>query len=91
MESLEKPKESPLKHDRSVIRYIVIAMLFAALCLEGYYILVLRETIRRQTEDLRTISVQLQQLKSVRETLKEELSTTKTGTGDNYDGDATQR
>jgi hypothetical protein len=55
-------------------RYLAIAALLAAVCLEGYYIMVLRDTIHRQTEDLRSISVQLQLLKSERDSLSEEIS-----------------
>jgi len=59
---------------RVIGRYLVIATLFAAVCFEGYYIMVLRATMQRQTEDLRNISVQLQLLKSERDSLNEEIS-----------------
>ena len=55
-------------------RYLTVAVLVAAVCLEGYYIMVLRDTIRRQAEDLRNISVHLQVLKSEQDNLNEEIS-----------------
>jgi hypothetical protein len=55
-------------------RYLAVAALLAVVCLEGYYIMVLRDRIQRQTEDLRNISIQLQLLKGERDSLNEEIS-----------------
>ena len=74
-----------------VVRYLVVAGLLAALCLEGYYIVKLRATIKKQTEDLRSISVQIQLLKSERELLHEEISSARKQAGENNDGNTTQR
>jgi hypothetical protein len=76
---------------KGAVRYVVIAALIAVVCLEGYYIFVLRGTIRRQTEDLRNISVQLQLLKNERESLNEEISSARKRTGERDDGITTQR
>jgi len=51
----------------------------------------LRATIKKQTEDLRNISVQLELLKSEREALSEEISAARKQAGENNDGNATQR
>jgi hypothetical protein len=76
---------------RRGLRYLAIAALLAAVCLEGYYIIVLRGTIKRQSEDLRNISVQLQLLKSERESLSEEISSAKKQVEDGSNGNTTQR
>lgn len=74
-----------------LVRYAVIAVLIAVLCIEGYYIFLLKETIQKQTEDLRNISVQLQLLKSEREILNEEISSAQKQSGEKNDGNTTQR
>ena len=76
---------------RRATRYLLIAALIAAVCMEGYYIVLLRDTIKRQTEDLRSISVQLQLLKSERESLAEEISSTRKQTGEVSSGDSAER
>ncbi len=75
----------------TAVRFLAVAALLAALCFEGYYIFSLRATIKRQTEDLRNISVQLQLLKSERESLNDELSSAKKQAGEKDDGDTSQR
>ncbi|MBI5075090.1 MAG: hypothetical protein HZB62_08010 [Nitrospirae bacterium] len=75
----------------AVIRYLVVAALLAALCFEGYYIFLLRTTIKKQTEELRNISVQLQLLKSERETLSEEISSARKHAGEKDNGNTGQR
>ena len=75
----------------TAIRYFVVAALLAALCFEGYYIFLLRATIKRQTEDLRNISVQLQLLKSEREALSNEISSARKEAGEKNDGNTGQR
>lgn len=74
-----------------LVRYALIAVLIAVLCIEGYYIFILKETIRRQTEDLRNISVQLQLLKSEREILNENISAAQKKSGEKHEGTFTQR
>ncbi len=75
MKAESKETEETRREGRQIIgRYLAIAALLAAVCLEGYYIMVLRDTIQRQTEDLRSISVQLQLLKGERDSLSEEIS-----------------
>ncbi len=69
----------------NVFRIFIIFFLLAALCIEGYYILVLRDTIEKQTDDLKNISIQLQSLQNERINLHEELSSIKKSTGDNGD------
>lgn len=87
----EKSKDDRAKAMVAAVRYLVIAALLAVLCLEGYYIFLLRATIKTQTEDLRNISVQLQLLKSERETLSEEISSARKHAGERNDGNTTQR
>jgi hypothetical protein len=72
-------------------RYLVIAILFAAVCLEGYYIMVLRGTMQRQSEDLRNISVQLQLLKSERDSLNEEISSARKQAEEGDHGNTSKR
>ena len=55
-------------------RYLAAAALLALVCLEGYYIMVLRDTVQKQAENLRNNSVQLQLLRSERDSLNEEIS-----------------
>jgi cell division protein FtsB len=88
---MQQPKETGREHVRRVLRYLVTIALLAGLCIEAYYIFVLRETIQRQTEDMRSISMQLQLLKSERERLNEEISSTKKRAGEEDNGDTTQR
>lgn len=87
----EEGKEVRINAAGSTVRYLIVAALLAALCLEGYYIVMLRATIKKQTEDLRNISVQLQLLRSERETLSEEISAARKQAGENNDGNTTQR
>ena len=75
----------------TVRRYLVIVLLLAAVCLEGYYIFVLNDTIQRQAEDLRSISAQLQFLKSERESLNEEISSATKHADEEGHGTAIQR
>jgi hypothetical protein len=87
----EEAKEVRAKAIVAAVRYLVVGALLAALCFEGYYIFSLRATIKKQTEDLRNISVQLQLLKSERETLNEEISSAKKRAGEKDDGNTSQR
>ena len=87
----EEAKNARVKAIVSAARYLVVGALLAALCVEGYYIFLLRTTIKKQTEDLRNISVQLQLLKSERETLSEEISSAKKHAGETDDGNTGQR
>ena len=72
-------------------RYLAIAALLAVVFLEGYYIMVLRDTIQRQAEDLRKISGQLQLLKSERNSLNEEISSVRDRAGEGDHGDTVKR
>jgi len=85
----EQAREVPAK--AAAVRYFVVAALLAALCFEGYYIFSLRSTIKKQTEELMNISVQLQLLKSERETLSEEISSARKQAGEKNDGNTGQR
>ena len=87
----EEVKGNRAKTVSGALRYLAVAALLAALCFEGYYIFLLRATIKKQTEDLRNISVQLQLLKSERETLSEEISSAKKHAGETDDGNTGQR
>lgn len=85
-------KERDDKADMSMLpRFLVILFLTAAVLVEGYYIFVLRDTIDKQTEDLKNISMQLQSLKNERAGLHEELSSIKKLAGDDKDGNTPDR
>lgn len=58
---------------RAVFVFVVIALVVA----EGYYIISLRNRINRQTEELKSISLQLQEIKNEKTELNKELSTIK--------------
>lgn len=88
---IEEAREVRARPIVAAVRYLIVAALLAALCFEGYYIVMLRATIKKQTEDLRNISVQLQLLKSEREALSEEISAARKHAGEEHDGNATQR
>ena len=72
-------------------RYLAITVLLAALCLEGYYIFVLRDTLQKQAEDMRSISAQLQLLKSERESLNEKIASAREREGEEDHEIAPQR
>jgi hypothetical protein len=76
---------------QGVGRYLAVGVLVAAVCLEGYYIMVLRDTIQKQNEDLRNISVQLQLLKSEQDSLNEEISSARNQAEERDDGDTVKR
>jgi len=63
---------------RAALMFLVISLIIA----EGYYIVHLRDRISRQTEELRNISMRLQDLKNEKEDLNRELSAIKKITGD---------
>lgn len=66
----------------TVLRAVVIALLIAVVLLEGYYIMVLRQRVSRNAEELKNISVQLQNLKLEREKLHEDFSAAKKSAGE---------
>jgi hypothetical protein len=76
---------------RAAIRCLAIAALLVTVFAEGYYIMALRDTIKKQTEDLRDISVQIQILNSEHERLIEEISATEKKAGEKDNGSAAQR
>jgi peptidoglycan hydrolase CwlO-like protein len=76
---------------QGVGRYLAVVVLVAVVCLEGYYIMVLRDTIQKQNEDLRNISVQLQLLKSEQDSLNEEISSARNQAEERDDGDTVKR
>ena len=76
---------------QGVGRYLAVGVLVAVVCLEGYYIMVLRDRIQRQTEDLRNISVQLQLLKSEQDSLNEEISSVRNQAEEGGHGDNVKR
>ena len=72
-----------------LIRFLIVALLAAAVAVEAYYISVLRDTIDRQTEELRNLSMQLQSSKNESTDLREELSSVKKLAGEKKDGNTT--
>ena len=81
-----------LRLKQLVIRLFLVFLLGALVIAEGYYIFILRDKIDRQTEEIKNVSMQLQQLKLERGNLSEELSSiTKPTTGEENDGDTDKR
>jgi len=72
-----------------LIRFLLVALLVAAVAVEAYYIGVLRDTIDRQTEELRNLSTQLESSKNESTDLREELSSVKKLAGEKKDGNTT--
>lgn len=94
---LEKSKKESIKSSNLGLRQLVIS-LFLLLLLslfviaEGYYIFLLRSKIDKQTEEIKNVSMQLQQLKLERGNLSEVLSSIKKPTtGEEKDGDTNKR
>lgn len=71
-------------------RTIFIALLIAAVLLEGYYIMVLRQRVSSSAEELKNISVQLQNLKLEREKLHDDFSAAKKSAGERQNGHSTE-
>lgn len=74
-----------------LLKLAVILVLLVAVCLEGYYIFVLRDKMETQAEEIKNISIQLQLLKQEKENLSEELSSAKKSAGENTNGNTTER
>ncbi|MDA8079901.1 MAG: hypothetical protein M0Z79_13325 [Nitrospiraceae bacterium] len=72
-------------------RVLAVLLLLAVVLLEAYYIVVLRNTIYRQAEDLKSISMELQSLKTDHTTLREELSSAERSAGEKKDGNSPDR
>lgn len=73
------------------MKYLIVSALVIAVAFEGYYIIVLKDKISRQTEELRDISVQLQLLRREREALDEAVSSARKKAGEGKDGNRVQR
>ncbi len=87
----ESVSGKPAGWTRTAVNILFVFMLIAAAAVEGYYILVLRDKIERQTEELRDISVQLQSSKNESADLREELSSIKKMAGERKDGNTVDR
>jgi hypothetical protein len=72
---------------RNVLGLFLIFFLVTAVCMEAYAIFVLRDTIEKQADELKNISIQLQSMKTERVNLHEELSSIKKSTSNNGDDD----
>lgn len=72
---------------RNVLGLFLIFFLVTAVCIETYAIFVLRDTIEKQADELKNISIQLQSMKTERVNLHEELSSIKKSTNNNGDDD----
>lgn len=60
-----------------ILRSLFLVFLLAALVLETYYIFLLRARVSARSDELRSISMQLETLKSERSELHQELSSIK--------------
>ena len=76
---------------RRLITILVVLFLLAVVAAEEYSIVALRDRIARQSEELNTISVELQTLKNERASLGQELSSMKKLAGDNKNGTTPER
>lgn len=82
----ELPSARSSEGARIALKFLLVLLLMAGVVVEGYYIFVLRDKIERQTEDLRTISMQLQSSKNESTDLHKELSSIKKMAGEGKDG-----
>lgn len=73
------------------MRFFLPGVLIVALLFEAYYIVVLRDQIRRNTEELRQISEQLQSLRQERDALADVLTSEKARTKEDSHGMAAER
>lgn len=88
----ENIRSSHLKLKQLVIRVFLVLLLSSLVMAEGYYIFILKDKIDKQTEEIKNVSMQLQQLKLERGNLSEELSSIKKPpTGEEKDGDTNKR
>lgn len=76
---------------RLALRIMLVFLLTAAVLLEGYYIFVLRDKIEKQTEELRNISIRLQNSKDESADLRDELTSIKKITGETKNGNTADR
>ncbi len=65
-----------------IAKAALLFLLLPAVLLEGYYIMVLRERVSRNADDLKNISSQLQTLKLEREKLNEDVSAAQKNAGE---------
>lgn len=72
-------------------KIVVVIFLIAVILVEGYYISLLRNTMGKQSEEARNISLELQTLRNERDRLQEELSRLNDADGENDDGHTADR
>jgi methylthioribose-1-phosphate isomerase len=70
---------------------LLAALVITIVAVEGYYIVVLRDKIERQTEELKNISIQLQSSRNESTDLSEELSSMKKIAGEKNNGNTADR
>ncbi|OGW33628.1 MAG: hypothetical protein A2X59_13145 [Nitrospirae bacterium GWC2_42_7] len=88
----ENSRSSDLRLRQILIRLFLVFLLSSLVLAEGYYIFLLRVKIDTQTEEIKNVSMQLQQLKLERGNLSEELSSIKKPmTGEEKDGATNKR
>jgi hypothetical protein len=74
-----------------MLRLLLAALVITIVAVEGYYIVVLRDKIERQTEELKNISIQLQSSRNESTDLSEELSSMKKMAGEKNNGNTADR
>lgn len=72
-------------------KVVVVIFLIAVILVEGYYISLLRNTMSKQFEEARNISLELQTLRNERDRLQEELSRLNEADGENDEGHTADR
>ena len=75
----------------AALKLLLILALIAIVGLEGYYIFRLRYIIDRQSEELNYTTLQIQDLRHTRSSLEEELQKIKKTSGEENDGNTSQR
>lgn len=76
---------------RRVLRFLALGFLLGLVVFETYYIFLLRERFSARSEELKSMSMQLQSLKNERGELHEELSSIKYSAREDADGNPSDR
>lgn len=73
------------------LRVLVLGLLLGVVACETYYIVSLRKRVSARSDELKSLSMQLQSLRNERAELHEELSSIKYSNGEDTDGNPSVR
>lgn len=76
---------------RQILRFLALSLLLGLVFFETYYIFRLRERFSARSEELKSMSMELQSLKNERGELHEELSSIKYSAREDADGNSSDR